>query len=182
MNLSPEQLACFESPVKASIIAALRALGPLSVREMANLTGGSAGSLYHHIRRLQKVDLIKVAEIRPAGTKPEAVYEMASPVYFMRGETEDQEYRESVFRAAKNITRLAQRHYQDALDNLPRNPDLEEAMRFSFVSARLSQENVATLKTKMQELLSWALATNDPDGDPVIFVGLLAPTGYKVKK
>jgi DNA-binding transcriptional ArsR family regulator len=179
MVLNREQLACFESPVKASIIAALRALGPSSARELSQLTGGSTGALYHHLRRLMAVGLVRVAEVRPAETRPEAVYELTAPEFYMRGAVGDQEYRLSVFRSAKNILRLAQRQYENALEHVEVNPELEEAMRFNFMSARLSRENLAKLRADMEALLLQALRTNDPDGQPVIFAGILAPTSYE---
>jgi hypothetical protein len=181
MNLNREQLRCFESPVKASIIAALRALGPSSARGLSQVTGNTTGSLYHHIRHLQKVGLLVVAETRAAETRPEAVYELAATEFFMRGAVGDHEYRTSIYKAAKNILRLAQRHYERALQDAREHPEVERAMRFNFVSARLSKDNLAKLTADMEALLLRALTTTDPDGEPVIFAGLLAPTGYREK-
>jgi len=182
MNLTRQQLKCFESPAKASIIAALRALGPSSAQELSQVTGGSTGSLYHHLRHLVGAGLLRVAEMRPAETRPEAVYELSAKEFFMRGSVGDQEYRVSIYRSAKNILRLAQRQYGQALDQVQNHPELEAAMRFNFVSARLSSRNLEKLKSEMESLLLAALATNDPDGDPIIFAGILAPTAYRTNR
>lgn len=179
MILNREQLACFESPVKASIVAALRSLGPSSAKQLSGLTGGSAGALYHHLRKLTAVGLVRVAEVRPAETRPEAIYDLTAKEFFMRGEVGDQEFYGSIFRSAKNIMRLAQRHYENALQHVGKQPELEAAMKFNFVSTRLNKERLEKLKTDIEELLLSALRTNDPDGQPVIFAGLLAPTNFQ---
>lgn len=179
MNLNREQIKCFESPVKATIIAALRSLKRASAKEISQVVGGNPNSLYQHLRQLIEVGLVTVAEVRPAETKPETVYELSAPEFFMKGAVGDQEYRESVYRSARNILRLTQRHYERALGQLPASPDLEAAMRFNFVSARLSPARLAKLKQDMEDLLLDAMNSHDPDGDPVIYAGLLAPTGYR---
>jgi DNA-binding transcriptional ArsR family regulator len=182
VNLNREQIKCFESPIKATIIAALRSLKRASAKEISQVVGGNANSLYQHLRQLIDVGLVIVAEVRPAETKPETVYELSAPEFFMKGEVGDQEYRESVYRSARNILRLTQRHYERALEQVPSTPELEAAMRFNFVSARLSPARLAKFKQDMEDLLLDAMSSHDPDGESLIYAGLLAPTDYNKNK
>lgn len=175
MVLNREQLECLESPIKASVFAVLRALGPSSARELTLVTGGTTGALYHHLRQMIKVGLVRIAEVRPAETRPEAVYELSSKEFFIQGEVGDQEYRESTFRSAKNVLRLVQRNYEGALEHVVEQPEIESGMKFHFMAARLSPKNLAKLRAGIEELLLEALATHDSDGLPVIFSGLMAP-------
>ncbi len=179
MDLNKEQLACLESPTKASIVAALRALGQSSVKELSRVTGGRPDSLYYHLRKLAKVGLVQVAKTRPAETRPETLYELTSDVFYMRHEGNSFEYQQSLFRSSKNVVRLVQRHYEDALSRIENEPDLGAALRCSFFSGRLSKENLAKFKKEHEELLKRAMATHDPTGEPVMFAGIMAPSGYR---
>ena len=48
----PEQLQAIASPPRQRLVAALEALGPASVRELAAHLGRSPQSLYFHLRKL----------------------------------------------------------------------------------------------------------------------------------
>ncbi len=77
--IDPEQLRALVSTVRADIMDQVAAFGPLSVREIGQLTGAAPSSLYHHIQRLTEVGLLIEAGARPAARKPEQLYDTPAP-------------------------------------------------------------------------------------------------------
>ncbi len=75
----PEQLKALVSTVRADIMDQVAAFGPLSVREIGQLTGSAPSSLYHHIQRLTEVGLLLEAGVRPSSRKPEQLYDTPAP-------------------------------------------------------------------------------------------------------
>lgn len=75
----PDQLRTLVSTVRADIMDQVAAFGPLSVREIGQLTGTAPSSLYHHIQRLAEVGLLVEAGVRPSARKPEQLYDTPAP-------------------------------------------------------------------------------------------------------
>lgn len=75
----PEQLRTLVSTVRADIMDQVAAFGPLSVREIGQLTGTAPSSLYHHIQRLAEVGLLVDAGLRQSARKPEQLYDTPAP-------------------------------------------------------------------------------------------------------
>lgn len=172
LDLTKEQVAAFESPLRATLIMVLRSHGALSVREMADVLGVKPDRLYYHINFLSKLELLQVREMRPSDTRPEAVYELSSKEFYMDNLAMDPEYDRSVYRSAKNVSKLAFRRYEQALTD----PEGREIVRFSFAAGRMSEAKLLELKKEMREILRRVLASNDPDGVAVLVTGLVVPT------
>lgn len=75
----PEQLRAMVSTVRTDILDQVAAFGPLSVREIGELTGAAPSSLYHHIEKLLAVGLLVEAGQRPGVRKPEQLYDTPAP-------------------------------------------------------------------------------------------------------
>lgn len=80
--LRPDQLRAAVSARRMEIIDRLAASGPASVRELAAMIGAQPSALYHHIRQLLAVDLIREAGSRTVNRKREQLY--ATPSRRMR--------------------------------------------------------------------------------------------------
>src|SRR5579864_4918552 len=72
------QLRALASPVRIEMVGVFQAHGPLAIRELAEKMSRPADGLYHHVRQLQKVGILRVAETRRAGKRDEAVYELTA--------------------------------------------------------------------------------------------------------
>jgi DNA-binding transcriptional ArsR family regulator len=77
--VDPEQLRAVVSTVRSDIMDQVAAFGPLSVREIGELTGAAPSSLYHHIQRLVEVGLLVEAGVRQTARKPEQLYDTPAP-------------------------------------------------------------------------------------------------------
>jgi len=73
-----DQLKVLQSAIRMDIVDRLVAVGPMSVKDLAAWTGKKVTPVYHHLRKMEKVGLIR--STREAGTRgrPGAVYEAAS--------------------------------------------------------------------------------------------------------
>jgi predicted transcriptional regulator len=78
-----DQLRVMASAVRLDTIDRLAARGPMSVADLARATGKKATPIYHHLRQLRKVGLVR--NTRESGTlgRPAAVYETVGAVVRM---------------------------------------------------------------------------------------------------
>ena len=72
------QLRALSSPVRIEIVGAFQSFGPMSIRELAEKMARPADGLYHHMRQLAKVDIIRVKLTRRVGKRDEAVFELTA--------------------------------------------------------------------------------------------------------
>src|SRR5580698_1153514 len=72
------QLRALASPVRIEIVGVFQTHGPLAIRELAEKMSRPADGLYHHVRQLLKVEILRVAETRRAGKRDEAVFELTA--------------------------------------------------------------------------------------------------------
>jgi DNA-binding transcriptional ArsR family regulator len=70
----PDQRAALASPLRLEIIGLFTNLEPLSIADMAELMGRTAGSLYHHVSILEKAGLLRRTGSRPKGKRHEALF------------------------------------------------------------------------------------------------------------
>lgn len=175
--LTLRQLECLESPVRIELFGALRALGPSSIRDLGRYVGRRPDTLYYHVRALQDVGLVVVHEQRAAGARREAVYRLKEKPYGFRALREDRAYRASAVRAARNVSRVALRHYARAVAAIDRDPGVEDALDFHIAFARLPPARLARLKKDLQQLLTDALGDGGEGGERVLAVAILTPVG-----
>jgi predicted transcriptional regulator len=71
---SPKQRAALASPLRLEIIGLFTNPEPLSIADMAQLMGRSAGSLYHHVGLLEEAGMLQRAGTRPKGKRYEALF------------------------------------------------------------------------------------------------------------
>lgn len=171
LDLTKEQVRAFESPVRASVLGLLRSRGTMTAREVAEALRLKPDRLYYHLRALMRLGLVLVSEVRPADTKPETVYGLAAKEFYVTNLARDPEYAWSVLKSAANVQRLALSHYERALQ-----ADFDDAaLRFGFANGRMTPDEIKKLKDDLLELGRRVLASNNPDGRPVMLTTLLTP-------
>jgi hypothetical protein len=175
LNLSCEQIGCFQSPVKVAIIAALRQLGPATIKEISSFIGKDPHALYYHVRTLEKVGLALEVGWRPTATIREAVYDLSAEQFHFGNAAAKPEYRETLEKFNKTTMAMGQRYYARALSKLPEHPNLDPLTRTFFVNCRLNPEQADRLRTTLDELMLQALNTHDPEGIPIVIIGVMAP-------
>jgi len=108
-----QRQAVTESMVRLEIMEALPDLVPCSISELAKDLGRTPQSLYYHVEILTAVGLINQVGSRRAGKRDEAVYDLpAKWVRFVNNN--DPDSRETLFKLAHTILRIAEKNYQQA--------------------------------------------------------------------
>jgi DNA-binding transcriptional ArsR family regulator len=75
----PEQIKALASPLRHEIGDRLAAQGPLTVRELATALGMRPTAVYHHLKQLEKVGLVRRAGTRREGGRPATAYATPAP-------------------------------------------------------------------------------------------------------
>ncbi len=73
---SPAQVRALIAPARQEIVDVLESAGPCSVSTLAALVGRPADALYHHLRRLVRVGLVRETERRKQGRQVFAMYDL----------------------------------------------------------------------------------------------------------
>lgn len=118
-----DQVQVVASPARQEILDTVSAVGPSSIREIAELLGRTRHSLYYHVKALRDVGLlIEETRVRPNG-RGEAVYETPSPRMYLdvsrRNRDLHHETLDAVLRVARRDLRKSFEQ-RDALDTEPR--------------------------------------------------------------
>jgi AcrR family transcriptional regulator len=71
----PAQIRALVSTRRQDIVDQLAGGGAMTIKELARVIGVAPGSLYYHVQLLCRVGLLRVAQVRHSGPKPEQVYE-----------------------------------------------------------------------------------------------------------
>ena len=69
-----DQRAAVASPLRIEILGLFVSAEPLAISDMAALMNRSPGSLYHHVRILEKAGFLQQTGTRPKGKRHEALY------------------------------------------------------------------------------------------------------------
>jgi DNA-binding transcriptional ArsR family regulator len=74
---TPGQVRALIAPARQEIVDVLETAGPCSVSRLGALLGRPADALYHHLRRLVRVGLVKEVERRKEGRHAFVVFDLA---------------------------------------------------------------------------------------------------------
>ncbi|MEQ8768469.1 MAG: helix-turn-helix domain-containing protein [Planctomycetota bacterium] len=171
----PAQLAEVVSPVRHQILRLLSALGAASARELAEHLGRQAESLYYHLRALEKVGLIEIAEVRRVGRHKEKTYRPIARYLRTDPDQVDPDYLAAMQRSAAALLRLTERQLQSALEHqrdagVTRHP----AFRIQQLQVRLKPKVVAELNRRLNDLLQFIAESDDPEARELIAVTIAA--------
>lgn len=109
-----DQIRALASPARQEVVDALVAAGPASVAELAEHLGRAPDSLYFHLRRLEKVGLVREVGRRKSGRHVAVVYDVPGrPMRIVQTRAIARPMDDVV----GGILRLAQRDYRRNLRN-----------------------------------------------------------------
>jgi DNA-binding transcriptional ArsR family regulator len=75
----PEQIRAMSSPIRHEIGDRLAALGPVTVKDLADALGKKPTAIYHHLRQLEAVGLVKATRQAGERGRPAVVYATIAP-------------------------------------------------------------------------------------------------------
>ena len=109
------QLRALSSPVRIEIVGAFQSFGPMSIRELAEKMARPADGLYHHMRQLAKVDIIRVKLTRRVGKRDEAVFELTAERFGHTAPPRSPAMKKAIVQTAGAALRLASREFNRAV-------------------------------------------------------------------
>ena len=173
----PTQLEAVVSPVRHQLLRTLGALGPVTVKELAERMGRSPESLYYHVRALEEVGLLEQVDERRRRGRAEAVYATVARTLVTDPSQTSPAYVEAMQRSAAALLRLADRQLSMAFDRQRRSRSRRPtALMIRQYHARLSAKAQRELVRRLEELAEFVQANDDPHAGEMIALTLaLAP-------
>lgn len=110
-----DQRSALASPLRLEILGLFTQSEPLSIAEMAELMGRSAGSLYHHVNLLENAGLLKRTGTRPKGKRHEALFQPAATRIQIESKSAGQDGSLLVVKTMASAFRMAERDMEAAL-------------------------------------------------------------------
>lgn len=174
ITLSSEQIKCLNSGPRYEVFSALRLLEEASARDLAELTGRDAKSLYYHLRALEKAELVRQIEIRPTGRTKERVYAPTVRHVELNFELSDSHRADYL----DKLMRLSMREARRSFD-LPLTPEQRKQSTHLYRTlVRLSPKDLATFESMLTAAVDFAQqASNKDEGQRVSAIILVAPVG-----
>lgn len=176
----PAHIEALASPLRQRILDRLEALGPCSVRELAESLGRRPDALYYHVRMLEDIGLIRETESRPTTRSPEAVYDLAERRWHIAYAPEDRDNAAALRKLTRHLLRQAERDFDEGLESEHATVRGRERNLWSLrLEASLSKSELRELVGHLEAIvailrkpkrsrrgrlvaLSWVLAPIDP--------------------
>ena len=111
----PAQLEALASPLRQRILDRIEALGPCSIRELAEALGRKPDSLYYHVHKLVELDLLAEVDERATGTSPETLYDLRHRRWHIDYTPSDPSYDEALRKLTRQLLRQAGRDFDAGL-------------------------------------------------------------------
>ena len=159
------QLRALESPVRLQIMLTLERGGPSSIAELARALGRSPKALYHHVRRLASVRLVRTHSQRRSGARTEAIYALVARKLVVDHLSERRDYRNALGKLRTACLRLAERSVRDSIETGNR-----DTQHFGQQCVRLRPRAAKRLKALLDEAAQLAIDNGDPDAGEVFLV------------
>lgn len=174
--LRRDQILCLSSAVRMDMVDQLAGRGPLSIRELAAVIGMRPSAIYHHLRQLLAVELVREAGTRVVNRKSEKLYETPSRRMRMRRALEDPANAELMRGIVAALCRQAERDFAAGLDNAGKAaPGPDRNLGFFRLIARASPDALARLNRLLEEAGEILWETPDPDQPAIALTWVIAP-------
>lgn len=173
----PRQLHALSAPIRHDILDKLSALGPLSVKALADALGRKPTAIYRHLITLEKLGLVESVRTTGARGRPAMIYRSAASEMRIARFSRVRGNRAPMAKIANAMARQAAREYAAAF-----NSDewiVEGAKRnhgfFELLTAP-SSKRLARINSLLDEL-SHLVWTPDPKpGKPIRVTWFMSPS------
>ena len=175
--LDPAQIACLASAPRQTIIDRLAADGPLSVDDLARVIGMKQTAVYHHIHKLEAVDLVHQAERRlmPGARKPQILYTTPAPRMRLARALGIERLQRGTKRCAGAMLRQAERDFSEGFDHGAIHDGADRNHGFFRLIARPDAEALAEINEHLHAIGEILWRSNTKSGAPVALSWALAP-------
>lgn len=159
----PEQLGAIRSPVAHQVISVMERLRRATVAELSARTGVPAGSLYYHVRKLERAGVLAPVEKRSTGGRDEVVYQLMGSEVVLDPLARDARFLNELARVVRTRLRALERLLLAALESAScvrsgRGRNFSVHQHQSRLSARKRHE----LYRRIEELERFLVENDDP--------------------
>jgi DNA-binding transcriptional ArsR family regulator len=166
------QIEAVAHPARQEIMDRLVALGPMSVREIADSLGRNVTTLYHHLKVLEELGLIKVSSATAGNRgRPYIVYRAIAPRVRLLHAAMDPKFREPISKWARLVGAQAAKEFVAGLSHeSAKHVGAERNLcitRFVIAPSRARLARINELLGEISELV-W---TQDPNPGPPLSIG-----------
>ena len=110
------QIKALAAPTRQEILDTLESNGPSTVARLGALLGRAPDSLYHHIRILVKVGLVRRVDPAPETTARGAIYELPGHAMSIAYRLRDRAMAEAIAAVARAMSRISYQDFERALN------------------------------------------------------------------
>ena len=176
----PDQLRAVVSTVRSDIMDQVAAFGPLSVREIGELTGAAPSSLYHHVQQLLAVGLLTPAGERHAAKKPEQLYDTPAPRMRMLEALQDPANHEVLNALVDAVCKQANRDFARGFDAPHRQTTgSERNVRFAHLVCRPDAKTLAQINAHLDAVTELIAQSAGGGGERIAYSWVVAPQSRK---
>jgi len=151
----PDQIKALAAPTRQEILDTLESNGPATVARLGLLLGRAPDSLYHHIRILLQVGLIRRVDPAP-GTSPRgAVYDLPGHAMSISYRLKDPAMTEAVGAVVRAMSRISYHDFERALsrgDAVVQGP--QRNLRSARKKAWLDASQIEAINRHFQAIFS----------------------------
>lgn len=173
------QLESLTSPVRLAIVQRLESDKQATARELALRMGRPVTSLYHHLKQLREVGVLRVVAERRGARRPEAVYALVADYLSSAEAVRTPDGRKSYARAASRVAEAAARAFSAVVvGGKARFEGEGRNSMVRFFALRADPAKLTRLNALLEELES-LLAERSEAGEEIILTLLLSPQPVK---
>lgn len=163
----PRQRRALASPLRLELVGQFTGGEPMSIAELAERMGRSATSLYHHVRKLERVGLLRQVGERVESGRPKAVYLPVARSFRLGADPTDAGARRDILKTLATAFRMAHSELDEALQDPDR--DHEGPAREVYATrlhARLTPDALAQLNEHIDAMMALLLDQGQHDEIP----------------
>jgi predicted ArsR family transcriptional regulator len=173
--LNQSQLESLTSPVRLAIVQRLEIDKRATALELAQRMGRPVTALYHHLKQLKDVGVLRIVEERKGARRPTVVYAMVADQLSSAEAVKTEHGRKTYSRAAARVADAGARAFSAAVDH--GEPSFEGKYRNAMVRyflLRADKKKIARLNQLLNELEKTA-AHSCEEGEDIQLTILLSP-------
>lgn len=174
--LSPDQLECLTMPMRLAIVQRLESDKEATARELAARMGRPATSLYHHLKQLEEIGLVRIVGERRGSRRPEAVYALVADDFSSVEAVKTEAGRKAYARSAMRVAEAAARALSAAVEaDTARFEGEDRNTRIRFFTVRADKAKLARISRLISELDACLWEESPADGEEIMFTVLMSP-------
>jgi predicted ArsR family transcriptional regulator len=173
--LNQTQLESLTSPVRLAIVQRLEIDKQATALELAERMGRPVTALYHHLKQLKGVGVLRIVEERKGARRPTVVYAMVADQLSSAEAVKTKQGRKTYSRAAARVADAGARAFSAAVAH--GEPSFEGKHRNAMVRyflVRTDKKKLARLNQLLNELEE-AASHSSEDGEDIQLTILLSP-------